>query len=389
MRIAGGTVLVLDLQWATCHYLIVVGRMDGLLTPLVSAMRERGYLLYRKVYRTLRGRILSGEYEPGAKIETEHELTRQLGASVITIRQAEQMLVDDGLLDKQQGRGTFVPESVTRHLKILGVCGLDLAQGFQHRMSSYFSDLLVLSQQLASERGMEFETAWLPSFDENRAMRYCDESTIMDYRGFIFFACGPTHLLLKKVREMNRSYAVISAHSRGTEPRRVWLDYPEAIRLALTQFSDRPDVPILIMGIGNLRQDVEAALKQTRCNATQCYLSGDERQLAFETGAYHRMLELIDSGQSVSRILFLDDVVAQGATRALLKSGYREADIRLVIICGRQEIIPLGFPATFIVHDTQEEVSHAFAMLDHKPTNRGKDDPSWRSGFRVISNGTT
>jgi DNA-binding GntR family transcriptional regulator len=38
-------------------------------------MKERGNLLYRRVYRTLRGRILSGEYEPGDRIETEHELT--------------------------------------------------------------------------------------------------------------------------------------------------------------------------------------------------------------------------------------------------------------------------------------------------------------------------
>jgi hypothetical protein len=27
----------------------------------------------------------------------------------------------------------------------------------------------------------------------------------------------------------------------------------------------------------------------------------------------------------------------------------------------------LGFPATFIVHDTQEEVNHAFDIMEHRP----------------------
>ncbi len=352
-----------------------------------SHMTERGHLLYRKVYRTLRGRILSGDYAPGARIETEAELTRQLRASVITIRQAEQMLVDEGLLDKQQGRGTFVPESVRQHLKILGVCGLDFAQGLQHRMGPYFSDLIVLSQQAAAQRGVEFETAWLPTFQPDRARRYGDEAAAREYRGFIFIACGPNHLLFKRVRELGLRYASISAHSRGTEPRRVWLDYPEAIRLALEQFGDRKRAPLLIVGIEALRPEVEAALTETEIRATQVYLEGDERQFTYETGGYRRMLELIAAGQNVSRIIFLDDVVAQGATRAMLKAGIREQDVKLAVICGQQEIVPLGYPATFVVHDTQAEVNHAFDILERGTSEGDAASLSWRSGFRVVCNG--
>jgi DNA-binding LacI/PurR family transcriptional regulator len=351
-------------------------------------MKDRGHLLYRKVYRTLRGRILSGDYEPGAQIETELELTRQLNASVITIRQAEQMLVDEGLLDKQQGRGTFVPKNVTQHLKILGVCGLDFASGLQHSMGPYFSDLIVLSQQVASKKGIEFETAWLPTSSPERAQRYCDESVIREYRGFLFFACGTEHLLLKRVRDLKLPYATISSHSRAEEPRRVWLDYPEAIRLALAQFDNKSQAPLLIMGIDNLRAEVQNALHETGRHATQVYLKGDERQYTFETGAYHRINDLIKSGQEFSRIIFLDDVIAQGATRALLKAGYREKDVQLVVIGGKQEMAPLGFPATFIVHDTLEEVTHAFDILDQKPPAGAQENISWRSGFRVVQNGT-
>ncbi len=81
---------------------------------------------YRSVYQDLRGKILSAAYEPGEQIETEPQLARRYDASLITIRQAAQMLVDEGLLVKQQGRGTFVAESVSSRLSLLGVFGLSL-----------------------------------------------------------------------------------------------------------------------------------------------------------------------------------------------------------------------------------------------------------------------
>lgn len=352
-----------------------------------AMMKARGHLLYVRVYRTLRGRILSGEYEPGARIETEAELTRQLTASIITIRQAEQMLVNEGLLDKQQGRGTFVPESARRHLKILGICGLRLDQGLQQRFGSYYSDLVVLSQQAAVRRGVEFETAWLPTFDTERALRYCDESTIREYMGFLFIACGPSHPLLRRVRELGLRYALISSHGDVDDPRRVSLDYPEAIRLALAQFGARKGISLLVMGIDNLRTEVDAALAESPLRATCVYLNGSDRATSFEVAGYRRMLELIRGGQDTSRIVFLDDAVAQGATRALLKCGIGEQAVKLVVLCGQQEIVPLGYPATFVVHDTQEEVSRAFEILDRKTTKDDAENSSWRSSFRVILNG--
>jgi DNA-binding LacI/PurR family transcriptional regulator len=351
-------------------------------------MKKRRPLLYQVVYRTLRGRILSGDYAPGSRIETEHELTTQLKASIIIIRQAEQMLVDEGLLDKQQGRGTFVPKSVTRQLKILGVCGLDFQQGLQHRMGPYYSDLIVLCQDEAAKRGIDFETAWLPTGKPDRAHRFIDEAAIREYWGFVFFGCGVDHALLNRVRKLGQRYAVIASSDRVSEPRRVWLDYPAAIRLALEQFADKPHLPVLIMGIDNLRKDVAAVLKQVPLRATQVYLQGDEKQCRFETGGYQKMLEMIEAGQSVSRVLFLDDVVALGATRAMLQAGIRGKDTRLVIICGQQEIVPLGFPATFVAHDTQEEVKHVFSILEHKGDKLPADGIAWRSGFHVVGNDT-
>ena len=71
--------------------------------------------LYRRIYLQLRQRIISGEWAGGALFPTEQELCETLSVSRVTIRRALEMLTDDKLLRRFQGRGTIVSPSVTPH----------------------------------------------------------------------------------------------------------------------------------------------------------------------------------------------------------------------------------------------------------------------------------
>lgn len=74
--------------------------------------RDRAEPLYHQLQVLLRGRILSGEWAPGTRIPTEHELCDSYGVSRVTTRQAVRNLVDEGYLVRQAGRGTFVKAPV-------------------------------------------------------------------------------------------------------------------------------------------------------------------------------------------------------------------------------------------------------------------------------------
>ncbi|MEM9955615.1 MAG: GntR family transcriptional regulator [Chloroflexota bacterium] len=78
--------------------------------------------LYYQVYNSLRERIESGEFKPGDALPPERQLGTEYDVSRITIVKALDTLVRDNLIEKQQGRGTFVldqnKEQLDRQLRL-------------------------------------------------------------------------------------------------------------------------------------------------------------------------------------------------------------------------------------------------------------------------------
>src|SRR5689334_21359799 len=70
--------------------------------------RDASIPLYLQLAGLLRRRIESGEWKPGQKIPSENELNRFYGVSRMTARQVLAQLVNEDLLFRVQGKGTFV-----------------------------------------------------------------------------------------------------------------------------------------------------------------------------------------------------------------------------------------------------------------------------------------
>jgi GntR family transcriptional regulator len=72
--------------------------------------------LYAKVREQLIARIRSGEWKPGQLIPNEFEVADLFGVSQGTARKAIAALAAEGLVIRQQGRGTFVVEHTPAHV---------------------------------------------------------------------------------------------------------------------------------------------------------------------------------------------------------------------------------------------------------------------------------
>ena len=62
--------------------------------------------LYRRVVDRRRREIAG--MPPGARIDSEPQLTKRFGVSRFTVARAIEILVDEGLVNRRQGRGSFV-----------------------------------------------------------------------------------------------------------------------------------------------------------------------------------------------------------------------------------------------------------------------------------------
>ena len=71
-----------------------------------------GQSRYGKLAQALRDRILLGEWAPGELIPAESTLAQSYGVALGTIRQALSLLVEDGVLQRRHGKGTFVTKGV-------------------------------------------------------------------------------------------------------------------------------------------------------------------------------------------------------------------------------------------------------------------------------------
>lgn len=74
--------------------------------------RGSGVALWRQIAQALGEEIARGEHAPGQQLPTEAELTRRFDVNRHTVRRAIAELVAEGLLRVEQGRGTFVQQTL-------------------------------------------------------------------------------------------------------------------------------------------------------------------------------------------------------------------------------------------------------------------------------------
>ena len=72
---------------------------------------------YLEAAAWIRERILSGQLRPGDRVESENELSGIFGLSRQTARHALETLVQQGMLERVRGSGTYVREGAGTHRK--------------------------------------------------------------------------------------------------------------------------------------------------------------------------------------------------------------------------------------------------------------------------------
>jgi GntR family transcriptional regulator len=82
---------------------------------------------YLRIYTELRDRIEGGRWPAGSPLPAQRELADEFGVSMMTLRQAVQLLADEGLVGTRHGLGTYVTPRFAHDLGHLRSFASDLA----------------------------------------------------------------------------------------------------------------------------------------------------------------------------------------------------------------------------------------------------------------------
>ncbi len=108
---------------------------------------------YQQLYEILRNKIARQEWKPGDLIPAESELIKQYAVSRNTVRQVLDMLVKEGLLYRERGRGSFVAHPTVEQglVRIVSFTEDMRQRGFDPGTRVLGSGLVVASQEIASQ----------------------------------------------------------------------------------------------------------------------------------------------------------------------------------------------------------------------------------------------
>ncbi|MBS0396167.1 MAG: UTRA domain-containing protein [Proteobacteria bacterium] len=112
--------------------------------------------LYEQVKDHVLSRIRSGEWGPGARVLSEHELVRELKVSRMTANRAIRELVHSGVLSRVAGLGTFVADlKVAGHpLQLRSIAAEIRARGHVHRADVLASEPVLADAALRTRLGL-------------------------------------------------------------------------------------------------------------------------------------------------------------------------------------------------------------------------------------------
>ena len=102
--------------------------------PAKPGVRINGSTIYLQVGNDLKGKIASGQIQPGEKLPSGRELAQQYQINPNTAARVYQVLEQEGICETRRGLGTFVVEEIGMQQKVREEMARDLARSFLERM---------------------------------------------------------------------------------------------------------------------------------------------------------------------------------------------------------------------------------------------------------------
>jgi len=299
--------------------------------------------MYQQILNEIYARIASGEWPTGTQLPTEAELEMELQVSRVTIRQALSAAVEEGLVVRLPGKGTFVSETETSRTT-------HRAEGFigyvvPHLSSSFNVQILLGVESILKEKGYHLifcnsegdfskENQLLQSLESNRMSGYIIQPVYAEAndRSLIRLASKGARIILidRNIPGIQIDVVMSNHFEGGQQVVRHLIDqgYREIVYLA--------HEPIQLPSIAERFRGYQAAMTDAQLNPWPPFVVGGPIELGYlqaqksptlhENSAVEKIADLLRGPARPEAVVAMNDLVAMLVLEAAEQVGLRIPD---------------------------------------------------------------
>lgn len=315
-------------------------------------------LKHREVEGTLRSQIAEGMWQPGEKLPGEYDLAKQHDVAYATVRQAITNLVQDGLVNRIRGKGTYVVDRgpnnrpTTRYPMSLVIPSAAYTSD-----PFYYPELLMSFQQEIAIKGLQ---TTLQSYGTVEYAGSLEPSSAV--------ACllvVEEHLLLvERLRDAGHRVLAINRYSGRRSIPCVRIDDASGIEQAVDHL-----VSLGHHRIGFVKGPADNLDAADRLNGFRAAVRKHELRNMFEVGSgfteacgYAAMSELLSLSDRPTAVICASDLSAIGAIMAAQEAGISVPRALSVVGFGDFSVADFIMPRLTTVRQSRTALGRASAQ---------------------------
>jgi len=293
--------------------------------------------LYSKLSTHMRGQILNGELKPGDKLPSERQLSDETKLSRVTVNKAISALVDEGLLYRKRGLGTFVadPGSVigqARRIRTENV-GVISSRGAFFSGEPFYSKILLGIEQEAHREDLHVLFSTVGSSEE-RPTSLIGALRKRKVDGIIVIGKIPLAYIEQIVVERTPFVLVDFESPRRIYPR-VLIDNYQGVNLAIHHLASMAHEKIGLIGgpldLPSLREREDAFHQALERYGCICMEGWNQPGSLSATSGYQACKAILERSEQPTAIFAANDEMAIGALKYCQEQGIQvPGDISLI-----------------------------------------------------------
>jgi hypothetical protein len=302
--------------------------------------------LHEQLSQALRMEVF--KRKAGASLGTEGAWAKKFSVSMVTVREAVLLLINEGLLERRRGKGLVVVNPLaSRHIAI--ATGLDLGQP---RVSYYFhreiQDICMFFDRMDIKTKLYMGHAQLGEYPPLSSKKNIMNNVYTDAEqgkvaGVILITA---HLNDKQRRDFKKWHIPVVGDEKGSNSFRVEHDIPKMVKLGINYLLDRGCRKLALMGHYDQSEKIfRDIMSQNHLKVVDEWIKPN-----LDTGtaisSFNAFMELwYARAEKPDGLVILDDIIYGDTIVAILAAGVKVSkDLRIVTHANRGTQTLYPFP---------------------------------------------